>query len=100
MSFRIEDFENDRSWTHSLGEKLGMIHFRNGHSHAECDPKTGRCSIHYDKDDPYKSITSLVKHMSGSQLGLTVLVIVGVGVLDQVLTGGQIRKTLLRSLLS
>ena len=94
----MDDFERDPQWTSSLGEKIGLVHFRNGHWHAECNPKTGRCSIHYDKDDPHESITSLVKHMSASQLGLVILVTIGVGVLDQVLTGGQLRKTLIRSL--
>lgn len=100
MTYRIEDFQNNPSWIRSIGEKLDKIHFRNGHWHAECDPKSGICNIHYDKDDPYKSITSLVKHMSASNLGLTVLLIVGAGVLDQVFTGGQIRKSVLKSISS
>lgn len=98
MVYRIEDFQNDPSWTRSLGEKLGMIHFRNGHLHAECDPKTGTCTIHHDEDDPHESLTSLIKHMADSNLGLAVLVTLGLGIADQALTGGQIRKTLLKSL--
>lgn len=98
MAYRIEDFQNDPSWIRSVGEKLNKIHFRNGHWHAECDPKTGMCNIHYDKDDPYESLTSLIKHMSASNLGLSILAIVGLGIADQALTGGQIRKTLLQSL--
>ncbi|MBI5697248.1 MAG: hypothetical protein HZC29_01840 [Thaumarchaeota archaeon] len=100
MTYRIEDFQNDPSWVRSVGEKLNKIHFRNGHWHAECDSKTGICNIHYDKDDPYESITSLIKHMSASNLGLTVLLIVVAGVLDQVFTGGQVRKSVLKSLSS
>jgi hypothetical protein len=100
MTHKIEDFQNNPSWIRSIGEKLDKIHFRNGHWHAECDPKTGICKTHYDKDDPYESITSLIKHMSASNLGLSVLLVVGIGVLDQVLTGGQIRKSVLKSLSS
>jgi len=75
-----------------------MIHFRNGHWYAECNSFTGECKIHYDKVDPHKSITSLVNHMSESNLGLSVLAVIGVGVLDQIFTGGQLRKSLLGSL--
>lgn len=100
MAYRIENFQNDPSWVRSVGEKLDKIHFRNGHWHAECDPKTGICNIHYDKDDPYESLTSLIKHMSASNLGLTVLLIIVIGMLDQVFTGGQIRKSVLKSLSS
>ncbi len=96
--YTISDFDRDSAWTRSLGEKIGMIHFRNGHWHAECDPKTGRCSIHYDRIDPHESLTSLVGHMSESKIGATVLAVIVVGVLDQIFTGGQIRKALLKSL--
>ncbi len=98
MSYRIEDFENDPSWIRSAGEKIGKIHFRKEHYHAECDPKTGFCSIHYDKHDPHKSITSLVNHLGDSNSGKIILGIVVVGILDQIFTGGAIRKSLLKSL--
>lgn len=97
-SYSLQDFQQDPSWTQSFGEKLTMIHFRNGHWHAECNSFTGECKIHYDKVDPHKSITSLVNHMSESNLGLSVLAVIGVGVLDQIFTGGQLRKSLLGSL--
>lgn len=100
MTHRIEDFQNNPSWIKSIGEKLDKIHFRNDHWHAECDPKTGICNIHYDIDDPYESITSLVKHMSASNLGLAILLIIGISVLDQVFTGGQLRRSVLKSISS
>ncbi len=98
MGYRIEDFENDPLWIRSVGEKLGKIHFRKGHNHAECDPKTGFCSIHYDTHDPNESITSLVKHLGDSNSGKVILGIVIVGILDQIFTGGGLRKSLLKSL--
>jgi len=91
---RIEDFEDDPSWKSSIGEKLDKIHFRNGHYHAECDPETGYCKIHYDKDDPHESLTSLVNHVADSNSGKALIVVVGVAILDQIFTGGQIRKSL------
>jgi len=96
--YTIDDFEKDPSWTPSFGEKLSIIHYRNGHWHAECNPKTGECSIHYDEIDPHESLGSLVNHMSGSNVGVAVLAIVVVGVLDQIFTGGQIRKSLFSAL--
>jgi len=94
MSYRIEDFENDPDWNHSYGEKLGSIHFRNGHDHAVCDPITRICEIHYDDIDPHESTESLLKHMWGSNLGKGVLVTAGVAVLDQIFNGGKLRKSL------
>ena len=99
MSYRIEDFENDPSWISSVGEKLGKIHFRKGRFHAECDPKTGFCSIHEDNHDPHESVDSLLKHLSESKSGKVILGVVVVGILDQILTGGIIRKSVTRSLL-
>lgn len=96
-SYSLQDFQRDPSWIQSLGEKLTMIHFRNGHWHAEYNLSTDECKIHYDKIDPHESITSLVSHMANSNLGLTVLVVVGVGILDQIFTGGQFRKSLFNS---
>ena len=78
MSYRIEDFRNDSNWTPSLGEKLGKVHFRNGHEHAVCDPITGICEIHYDEIDPHESPESLVKHMWESNLGKGVLIAGGI----------------------
>ena len=95
MSYRIEDFQNDPSWKPSLGEKLGMMHFRNGHLHAECDQNTGICSIHHDEHDPHESPISLVKHMLQSPLGALVLGAVGAGAFflgDEVFNDGKIRK--------
>ncbi len=96
MRYKIGNFENESSWILSLGEKLGKIHFRKGHLHAECDPKTGFCSIHEDRHDPHESATSLVKHMADSNSGKVILGVVLVGILDQILTGGTIRKSLMK----
>lgn len=98
MSYRIEDFENDPNWKQSFGEKLGQIHFRNGHDHAVCDPSTGICGIHYDEHDPHESFTSLFKHMKESDLGKAVLLIGGGLILDQFLTGGKVRNSIIKSL--
>lgn len=98
MSYRIEYFQNDPNWKPSIGEKLGKIHFRNGHQHAVYDPNTGLCEIHYDEHDPYESLTSLFKHMKKSDLGKAVLLIGGGLILDQVLTGGQVRNSIIKSL--
>ena len=92
---RIEDFERDPSWKRSFGEKLDKIHFRNGHYHAECDPETGYCKVHYDKDDPHESLTSLVNHVVDSNSGKALLVVAGVAILDQIFSGGKIRKSIL-----
>jgi len=76
---RINDYQNNLNWKHSLGEKLNKIHFRNGHLHAECDPITGNCSTHYDENDPYESLTELAKHVWKSDLGK--VAVVGAGIL-------------------
>jgi len=74
---RIEDYQNNLNWTPSFGEKLGMVHFRDGHLHAECNPVTGDCSTHYDEYDPNESLTELARHLWKSDLG-KVLVVGGV----------------------
>ncbi len=98
MECRIEDIQNDPTWTPSLGEKLGMIHYRSGHWHAECDPQTGTCKLHYDKDDPHESPTSLVKHMGESNLGIAVLVVGALAILDEIFNGGNLRKEVKKSI--
>lgn len=100
ISYRIEDFENNPAWKRSLGEKLGMVHFRNGHYHAECDPKTGFCTVHYDKDDPHESPISLVKHMTQSPLGALVLGTAAFLLGDEILNEGKARKYLKRQFFS
>jgi len=96
MSHRIEDFENDPKWKRSLGEKIGKIHFRNGHQHAVCDPITGICEIHFDEIDPHESLESLVKHMWESKLGKGTLIVGGLTVLDHIFNDGKIRKSLFK----
>ena len=92
--YTIKDLENDPNWKSSVGEKLDKVHFRNGHYHAECDPKTGFCKVHYDEDDPHESITSLFKHLVDSKSGKGLLAVGGVIFLDQIFTGGKIRKSI------
>ena len=92
--YSIEDFQRDPAWRPSFGEKLSMTHFRNGHWHAECNSATGICKIHYDKDDPHESTESLLKHVVDSNSGKMLLTIGLAAILDQVLTGGKIRKSL------
>ena len=72
--YRIEQFKNDPNWVRSIGEKIDKIHFRNGNWHAECDPVTGYCSMHYDEHDPHKSLTDLAKHVWKSDLGKVAVV--------------------------
>ena len=76
---RIDNYQNNLNWTPSLGEKLGKVHFRNGHLHAECDPVTRYCSTHYDKHDPYESLIELARHLWKSDLGK--VLVVGGGIL-------------------
>jgi len=91
----IKDLEDDPNWIPSLGEKLDKIHFRNGHLHAECDPKTGECKIHYDEIDPYeKPPESIINHMWGSNLGKITLVGAGALLLDEFLNQGKGRNAL------
>jgi len=96
MTYRIEDLENDPNWERSLGEKIGKVHFRNGHDHAVCDPITGICEIHYDEIDPHESPKSLVKHMWDSNLGKGTLIVGGLTILDQILNKGKLRKSLFK----
>jgi len=96
MTITIKQLENDPEWKRSLGEKIDKVHFRNGNLHAECDIGTGICKIHKDKTDPHESISSMLKHMAESDGGKVVLGVVVAGILDQVFTGGAIRKSLLK----
>jgi hypothetical protein len=98
MMYRIEDFKNDPNWKPSFGEKLGKVHFRNGNWHAECNPQTGFCDIHYDEIDPHESPESMVKHMWDSKLGKGVLITAGIAILDHFLNDGKLRKSMKRSL--
>ena len=91
----IKELESDPNWIPSFGEKLDKVHFRNGHYHAECDPKTGICDIHYDEIDPFeKPPESIVNHMWQSTLGRVTLVGAGLVILDEVLNNGSGRKAL------
>lgn len=96
MTVTIKQLEKNPEWTRSLGEKLGKIHFRKKNFHAECDPITGICKIHRDRTDPHESMSSLLKHMAESNGGKVVFGVVAAGILDQVLTGGKIRKSILK----
>jgi len=95
LNYNIEDFEKDPSWIPSLGEKLDKVHFRNGHYHAECDPKTGNCEIHYDEIDPYENPPeSILNHMWQSDLGKITIVGAGLTILDELFNKGKGRKAL------
>lgn len=96
MSYRIENFQNDPSWILSIGEKLDKVHFRQGHLHAECDSQTGFCTIHYDEHDPHESLSSLINHLLDSNSGKLLIGIAVAGIIDQVLIGGSIRKSLMK----
>ena len=75
----IRHYRNNPRWRRSAGEKLGKIHFRDGHLHAECDPVTGSCSEHYDKHDPHESLTELAKHAWASDLGKAAIILGALG---------------------
>ena len=96
MTVTVRQLENDPAWSRSLGEKLDKIHFRKGKMHAECNPVTEVCKIHHDRTDPHESIPSLLIHMAQSNGGKIVLGVIAAGILDQVLTGGMVRKSLLK----
>ena len=49
----------EKYWLPSLGEKLNKIHFREpppGTGHAECDPTSEYCVIHFDKVNPHQNL--------------------------------------------
>ncbi|MCV0372752.1 MAG: hypothetical protein K5793_04270 [Nitrosarchaeum sp.] len=94
--YTIDNLENDPNWKRSIGEKLDKVHFRNGHYHAECDPKTGHCKIHYDEDDPHESVVSMLKHLADSNAGKGLLIVGGLAILDQIFAGGKVRKSIMR----
>jgi len=97
---RIDDYVRDPNWYFSLGQDLTKTHFRNRHYHTTCDPSTGICSLpHYDNHDPHESLSELLKHMWESKLGKKVLVGGGLVIADQLLTGGLLRKSIIKSLL-
>lgn len=95
MYERIEDFQNDPSWYSSIGEQFWDYNFRSGHYHAVCDSMTDDCSIHYDKYDPYESLSSLVNHLANSKL---VMGLVLLGLADELFNNGSLRKELKKSL--
>ena len=75
----IEYYENNPSWSPSLGQDITKIHFRNGHLHVVCDSNTNKCSEHYDEHDPHESVSSLLKHLATNkyvQAGVALGVIV------------------------
>lgn len=46
------------NWLPSVGEKLGKMHYREpppGTGHAEIDPVSGNCEVHYDKVNPHQN---------------------------------------------
>ena len=90
----IKDLEKDPNWIPSLGENLDKVHFRNGHWHAEIDPKTGLGDIHYDKYDPNESASSLVDHVWESNTGKVVMITAAVGILDHFFNDGNLRKSI------
>lgn len=89
MNIRRDQIESDPNWEPSLGEQFWNYNYRNGHYHAVCDSTTGNCNVHYDKDDPHESFTSLVKHLLGNK---KVQLLVGVVITDQILFDGKVRK--------
>lgn len=47
----------EKHWLPSIGEKLDKIHYREpppGTGHAELDPNTEYCEVHYDKVNPHQ----------------------------------------------
>lgn len=58
-------------WSPSIGEKLGMIHYREpppGTGHAEIDPNSDSCEVHYDKVNPHQDPLGHLKEDSPGTL--------------------------------
>lgn len=87
----------EKHWLPSLGEKLGKIHFREpppGTGHAECDPESQLCEIHYDKINPYQDLIGhLIEDSPQTLVGVSAGVLVGSIVYSK-------RKNVIEALLS
>jgi hypothetical protein len=47
----------EKFWIPSIGEDINKLHFREpppGTGHAECDPDSEYCKVHYDKVNPHQ----------------------------------------------
>jgi len=96
---KIDDYEIDPNWYRSLGGNPFSVDFRSGHFHTRCDPNTNFCEIpHYDEHDPHESFPELIKHIWDDELGKKVLIGGGLVIADQLLTGGKLRKSIIKSL--
>ena len=71
----------EKCWLPSLGERLDRNHYREpppGTCHAECDPKSEICEIHFDKVNPYQDLIGhLMRDSPQTLLGLSVGILVG-----------------------
>jgi len=65
----------EKHWLPSIGEKLNKIHFRQpppGTGHAECDPDSEYCEVHYDKVNPHQNLIGhLVEDSPETIVGLS-----------------------------
>jgi hypothetical protein len=71
----------EKNWLPSVGEKLGKTHFREpppGTGHAECDPGSQLCEIHYDRVNPYRDLIGhLVEDSPQTLVGLSGAILAG-----------------------
>ncbi|MDH5266281.1 MAG: hypothetical protein OEW62_01230 [Candidatus Bathyarchaeota archaeon] len=72
----------ENCWLPSIGEKLDKIHFREpppGTGHAECDPNSEYCKVHYDKVNPHQNpIGHLEEDSPETLVGLSTASLTGV----------------------
>jgi hypothetical protein len=71
----------EKYWLPSFGEKLHKIHFREpppGTRHAECDPESELCEVHFDRVNPYQDLIGhLVEDSPQTLIGLSAGIMVG-----------------------
>lgn len=74
----------EKHWLQSFGEKLDKVHFREpppGTGHAECDPGSEYCKVHYDKVNPHQDpVGHLVEDSPETLVGLFTASVTGITV--------------------